>query len=146
MFPLFDFQQKVNLEKFRIEYEYSLPYTLGELLLTVYVYQTFQMKQDKFNEGLENLTAIKNFRNEKYEHKVDILTPITGQDHTYALLSTYEGLAEMELQNKKMFDDEEYLKLISEFFLENIAQGSMNTQFFRSMPDKKKEEKEKKKE
>lgn len=110
--------------------------------MTVYVYQTFQLRQDKFNEGLENLTAIKNFRNEKFDHKVDILTPITGQDHTYALLSTYEGLAEMELQNKKMFDDEDYLKLISEFFLENIVQGSMNTQFYRSMPDKKKEDKD----
>jgi hypothetical protein len=43
----------------------------------------------------------------------------------------------MELQNKKMFDDEEYLKLIGDFFLENIVQGSMNTQLYRSMSDKK---------
>lgn len=41
-----------------------------------------------------------------------------------------------------MFDDEEYLKLISEFFLESIVQGSINTQFYRSMPDKKKEDKD----
>jgi hypothetical protein len=40
----------------------------------------------------------------------------------------------MELQNKKMFDDEEYKKLIEEFFIENIVQGSMNTQLYRSMP------------
>ena len=71
---------------------------------------------------------MKKYRNENYNHKVEILTPITGRDHTYALLTTYEGLAEMELQNKKMFEDEEYTKLIGEFFLEMIVQGSMNTQ------------------
>ncbi len=106
-------------------------------MVTIYVYQTFEIKQEKFKEALENLTEIKNFRNEKYDHKVDILTPITGKDYTYALLATYEGLAEMELQNKKMFDDEDYLKLIGDFFLENIVQGSMTTQLFRSMSDKK---------
>jgi len=105
--------------------------------MSVFVYQTFQIKQDKFKEGLDNIQNIKKFRNENYSHKVDILTPVTGPDHTYALLSTYEGLAEMELQNKKMFEDEEYLKLIGEFFLETITQGSMNTQIYRSMPEKK---------
>ena len=53
-------------------------------------------------------------------------------------------LAEMEWQNKKMFDDEEYLNLIEEFFLEIIVQGSMNTQLYRSMADKKKEKNAKK--
>lgn len=104
--------------------------------MTVFVYQTFEIKQEKFKEGIENLTEIKNYRNENYDHKVEILTPITGSDFTYALLTTYNGLAEMELQNKKMFDDEEYLKLIGDFFLENIIQGSMNTQIYRSMNDK----------
>ncbi|WP_243300261.1 hypothetical protein [Bacillus litorisediminis] len=82
---------------------------------------------------------IQSFRNEKYDHKVEILTPISGQDHTYALLATYEGLAEMELQNKKMFEDEEYKELITEFFLQNIVQGSMTTQLFRTMTGLKKE-------
>lgn len=113
--------------------------------MTVYVYQTFEIKQDTFKEGMENLQEIKKYRNENYNHKVDILTPISGNDHTYALLAIYEGLAEMELQNKKMFDDEEYTKLISDFFLETIMQGSMNTQLFRSMNDKK-DKKEKNKE
>jgi hypothetical protein len=113
--------------------------------MTVYVYQTFEIKQDKFKEGMENLQEIKKYRNENYNHKVDILTPISGNDHKYALLAIYEGLAEMELQNKKMFDDEEYTKLISDFFLETIVQGSMNTQLFRSMNDKK-DKKEKNKE
>ena len=89
--------------------------------MSVFVYQTFEIKQDKFKEGIENLQEIKKYRNENYNHKVDILTPITGRDHSYALLSTYEGLAEMELQNKKMFEDEEYTKLIGEFFLENCT-------------------------
>lgn len=111
--------------------------------MSVIVYQTFEIKQDKFKEGIENLQCIKNFRNENFNHTVEILTPITGQDHTYSLLSTYEGLAEMELQNKKMFEDEEYLKLIGEFFLENIVQGSMNTQLFRTMTEKKTREKSK---
>ncbi|MFZ7943573.1 hypothetical protein [Neobacillus sp. 19] len=105
--------------------------------MSVYVYQTFVIKQEKFKEGIENLKEIKNFRNENYDHKVEILTPVSGKDHTYALLSTYEGLAEMELQNKKMFDDEEYLKLIGDFFLENIAQDSMYTQIYRSTIEKK---------
>lgn len=113
--------------------------------MTVYVYQTFDIKQDKFKEGIENLQEIKKYRNENYNHKVDILSPVSGRDHTYALLATYEGLAEMELQNKKMFEDEEYTKLISEFFLETIVQGSMNTQLYRSMKDIK-DKKEKKKE
>ncbi|HHW38545.1 MAG TPA: hypothetical protein GXX18_15135 [Bacillales bacterium] len=104
--------------------------------MTVYVYQTFEMKQDKFKEGIGNLSEIKKYRNENYDHKVEILTPATGRDFTYALLATYDGLAEMELQNKKMFDDEEYLKLIEDFFLENIIQGSMNTQIYRSMNEK----------
>jgi hypothetical protein len=112
--------------------------------MSVFVYQTFEIKQDKFKEGIENLQEIKKFRNENYNHKVDILTPITGQDHTYALFSTYEGLAEMELQNKKMFDDEEYLKLIEEFFLKTIVQGSINTQLYRTMADKKKDKESKK--
>ncbi|MCJ7843480.1 hypothetical protein MUB24_21910 [Lederbergia sp. NSJ-179] len=108
--------------------------------MSIFVYQTFEIHQDKFKEGMDNLNEMKRYRNEHFEHKVDILTPITGPDHTYALLATYEGLAEMELQNKKMFDDEEYLKLVGEFFLENIVQGSMNTQIFRSMNDKKQKE------
>ncbi|MBS4190827.1 hypothetical protein KHA94_11595 [Bacillus sp. FJAT-49705] len=104
--------------------------------MSVIVYQTFEIKQDKFKEGIENLQDIKKFRNENYNHRVDILTPITGKDHTYALISTYDGLAEMELQNKRMFDDDEYVKLIGEFFLENIVQGSIHTQLYRSMNDK----------
>lgn len=112
--------------------------------MPVYVYQSFEIKQDKFKEGIENLQEIKKYRNENFNHNVDILTPITGRDHTYALLSTYDGLAEMELQNKKMFDDEEYLKLIEEFFLETIVQGSMNTQLYRSMAEKKKDKESKK--
>lgn len=110
--------------------------------MTIYIYQTFDIKQDKFKEGIENLQEIKKYRNENYNHKVDILTPVSGRDHTYALLAVYEGLAEMELQNKKMFEDEEYTKLISEFFLETIVQGSMNTQLYRSMQDKKEKKKE----
>jgi hypothetical protein len=113
-------------------------------IMPVYVYQSFEIKQDKFKEGIENLQEIKKYRNENFTHKVDILTPITGKDHTYALLSTYDGLAEMEWQNKKMFDDEEYLKLIEEFFLETIVQGSMNTQLYRSMAEKKKDKESKK--
>ena len=104
--------------------------------MTIFVYQTFEIKQDKFKEAIENLKELQKFRNENYEQKVEILSPISGQDHTYALLSTYDGLAEMELQDKKMFDDEKYLKLIGEFFLENIVQGSMNTQIFRSTTGK----------
>ena len=109
------------------------------LFLSIYVYQTFVIKQDKFKEGIENLREIKKFRMENYNHKVEILTPISGKDHTYALLSTYEGLAEMELQNKKMFDDEEYLELIGPFFLENIVENSLYTQIYRSLRDQPKE-------
>ncbi len=108
--------------------------------MSVFVYQTFVIKQEKFKEGIENLKEIKTFRNENFDHKVELLTPISGEDHTYALLSTYDGLAEMELQSKKMFDDEEYLKLIGQFFLENIVQGSMYTQIYRSLNDKKSSE------
>ena len=71
--------------------------------MSVFVYQTFELKQDKFKEGIDNLQEIKKYRTENYNHKVEILTPITGRDHSYALLSTYE--------------DEEYTKLIGEFFL-----------------------------
>ena len=112
--------------------------------MSVIVYQTFVIKQDKFKEAIENLQDIKKFRNENYNQKVEILTPISGEDHTYAMISTYEGLGEMELQNKKMFDDEEYLELISGFFLENIAEGSMYTQIYRTLSDKKPEKSEKK--
>ncbi|MET3698984.1 hypothetical protein SAMN05877753_110218 [Bacillus oleivorans] len=112
--------------------------------MSVIVYQTFEVKQDKFAEAIKNLRMIQSFRNEKYDHNVEILTPISGQDHTYALLSTYEGLAEMELQNKKMFEDEEYKELITEFFLQNIVQGSMTTQLFRTMMGLKKETNSKK--
>jgi acyl-homoserine lactone acylase PvdQ len=103
--------------------------------MSVYVYQTFELKQGKFKEAIENLQEMKKFRSENYEHKVEILTPITGNDHTYSLLSIYDGLAELELQNKKMFADEEYQKLIESFFLENIEQGSMQTSMYRSMSE-----------
>ncbi len=105
----------------------------------VFVYQTFEIKQDKFEEALKNLRMLKSYRNENFEHEVEILSPISGEDHSYALLSTYDGLAEMELQNRKMFDDEEYKKLISDFFLENIVQGSMYTQMYRSVTGMKKD-------
>lgn len=113
--------------------------------MSVFVYQTFEVKQDKFVEALKNLRMIQSYRNENYEHKIELLSPISGTDHTYAFLCTYEGLAEMELQNKKMFEDEEYKKLIEEFFLEDIVQGSMNTQLFRSVTGLKSESAEKNK-
>ncbi|WML27107.1 hypothetical protein [Neobacillus sp. OS1-33] len=109
--------------------------------MAIFVYQTFEIKQDKFKEGIENLKEIKTFRNENYDHNVEILTPVSGEDHTYALLTKYEGLAEMELQNKKMFEDEEYLKLIGDFFLQNIVQGSMYTQIYRALREKKTDKK-----
>lgn len=111
-------------------------FNIGVGYVAVFIYQTFEVKQDKFEEAIENLKEMQKFRNEKYDHKVDILTPISGRDHTYALLSVYEGLAEMELQNKKMFDDEDYLKIVGAFVLENIVQGSMNTQLYRSLAAK----------
>lgn len=109
--------------------------------MSVIVYQTFVVKQEKFKEAIENLREIKKFRIENFNHKVEILTPISGNDHTYALLSTYDGLAEMEWQNKKMFDDEGYLELIGPFFLENIVEGSMNTQIYRALSDRKSNDK-----
>jgi len=108
--------------------------------MAVYVYQTFSLKQDKFKEGLENLRELKKLNNENYTNKVEILTPISGNDHIYALLTVYDGLAEMELQSKKMNEDENYQKLIDEFFLQNIEQGSMHTQIFRAMVEKKEKE------
>ncbi|KAA9023843.1 hypothetical protein [Niallia endozanthoxylica] len=105
--------------------------------MSVIVYQTFVIKQDKFKEGIDNLKEIKKFRNENYDHKIEILSPISGEDHTYGLMATYEGLAEMELQSKKMSIDEEYGKLIGQFFLENIVQGSMYTQIYRTLSEKK---------
>ena len=115
------------------------------LKMSVFVYQTFIIKQDQFKEGIDNLREIKKFRNENYNHKVEILTPVSGEDYTYALLSTYEGLAEMELQSKKMFEDEEYLELIGPFFLEHVAEGSMYTQIYRSLGEVKMAKKEEKK-
>ena len=110
--------------------------------MSIFVYQTFEIKQDKFKEGIENLKEIKTFRNENYDHNVEILTPVSGEDHTYALLTKYEGLAEMELQNTKMIEDEEYLKLIGDFFLQNIVQGSMYTQIYRALTEKKTDKKQ----
>lgn len=31
--------------------------------MTVYVHQTFEIKQEKFNEGIENIQQIKKYRN-----------------------------------------------------------------------------------
>lgn len=112
------------------------------LPVAIFVYQTFEIKQDKFKEGIENLKELKTFRNENYDQNVEILTPVSGEDHTYALLTKYEGLAEMELQNKKMFEDEEYLTLIGDFFLQNIVQGSMYTQIYRALSEKKNDKKQ----
>ncbi|MFD1737554.1 hypothetical protein ACFSCX_13420 [Bacillus salitolerans] len=108
--------------------------------MTVYVYQTFEIKQENFSEALQNIKDIQKFRNEHYDQKVEILAPVSGDDFKYVLFSTFEGLAEMELQNKKMYEDEEFTKLISEFVMENIVQGSLSTQIFRSMPLLKLEE------
>jgi hypothetical protein len=112
--------------------------------MSVYVYQTFELKQDKFGDALKNLRMIQSYRNEQYDHQVELLAPISGEDHSYAFLSIYEGLAEMELQNKKMFEDEEFKTLISEFFIENIVQGSMYTQIYRSMTGLKQDSKSEK--
>jgi hypothetical protein len=117
----------------------------GGALMSVFVYQTFIIKQEKFKEAIDNLREIKKFRNENYNHHVEILTPISGEDHTYALLSTYDGLGEMELENKRLFDDDEYLELIGPFFLENIKEGSMYTQIYRGLSDKKSDKQDDKK-
>lgn len=101
--------------------------------MPVYVYQTFEINQGKFKEAIENLQNIKKYRNEHYDHTVEVFIPITGQDYKYALLATYEGLGEMEIQNRKMYDDDEYLKLIGDFFLEHVVQGTMYTQMFRGL-------------
>lgn len=102
--------------------------------MSVYVYQTFEIKQDQFSEAIKNIRTIQNFRNENYDHRIELLSPISGEDYTYAFLSSFEGLAEMELQSKKMFEDEEYKKLMTEFMTEDIVQGSLYTQIFRTMP------------
>ncbi|HWL12476.1 MAG TPA: hypothetical protein VNQ57_05755 [Ureibacillus sp.] len=104
--------------------------------MSIHVYQTFEIKQDKFKEAIENLQEIKKYRNETYDHSVEVLIPITGHDYTYAMMATYEGLAEMEYQDRKMFDDEEYLKLVGKFFLEHVEQGSMVTQIYRGITKK----------
>src|SRR4051812_1123052 len=101
--------------------------------MTVYVYQPFELKQEKFTEAFTNLEKIVSYRNENFNHKVELLSPITGPDYEYVLLTTYEGLAEMELQNKKMFADEEFKKLFTPFFLENVVQGSMATFMYRTV-------------
>lgn len=104
--------------------------------MPVYVYQTFEINQGKFKDAIENLQNIKKYRNEHYDHTVEVFIPITGQDYKYALLATYEGLGEMEIQNRKMYDDDDYLKLIGDFFLEHVVQGTMYTQIFRGMNKK----------
>ncbi|GAA0322579.1 hypothetical protein GCM10008967_11340 [Bacillus carboniphilus] len=101
--------------------------------MSVFVYQTFELKQESLVEGLKNARKIQSYRNEKYDHKAELLTPVSGNDFTYAYLFEFEGLAEMELQNKKMFEDEEYKKMISELFMQQIVQGSMNTQIYRTI-------------
>lgn len=104
--------------------------------MPVYVYQTFEINQGKFKDAIENLQNIKKYRNEHYDHSVEVFIPITGQDYKYALLATYEGLGEMEIQNRKMYDDDDYLKLIGDFFLEHVVQGTMYTQIFRGITKK----------
>ncbi|MEL3962316.1 hypothetical protein [Lysinibacillus endophyticus] len=101
--------------------------------MAVYVYQTFEIKQEKFKDAIENLQELKKYRNDNYDHTVEVLLPITGHDYTYALLATYEGMAEMEIQNRKMYDDDEYLKLVGDFFLEHVVQGTMYTQMYRGI-------------
>ncbi|KGR79108.1 hypothetical protein [Ureibacillus sinduriensis] len=113
--------------------------------MSVHVYQTFEIKQEKFKEAIENLQELKKYRNEQYDHEVEVLIPITGSDYTYAILATYEGLAEMEFQDRKMFDDEEYLKLVGTFFLEHVVQGTMVTQIYRGINKKVSNGKEEKK-
>ncbi|MEH7111141.1 hypothetical protein V7124_02050 [Neobacillus niacini] len=109
--------------------------------MSVFVYQTFVIKQDMFKEAIDNLRELKKFRNENYNHHVEILTPISGEDHTYALLSTYDGLGEMELENKRLFDDEEYLELIGPFFLEHVKESSLYTQIYRGLSERKADKK-----
>ncbi|UII57921.1 hypothetical protein LS684_11680 [Cytobacillus spongiae] len=102
--------------------------------MAVLVLQTFEIKQDKFKEAIDTLKKIQKYRTEKHHQKVEILTPITGNDHCFRLLTTYEGLAEMELQDKKMFNEEEYCTLMHDFFIDQIVQGSMKTNILRTMP------------
>lgn len=116
----------------------------GGFVMPVYLYQTFELKQDKFKEAIENLRQIQTFRKEQYNQQIEILTPVIGKDHTYALLTIFEGLAEMELQDKKLFEDEEYLKLINDFFLMNTVQGSFKTQIYRTISKDTKQTKDEK--
>ncbi|WP_053366734.1 hypothetical protein [Bacillus sp. FJAT-27245] len=101
--------------------------------MTVYVYQTFEIRQEKFMEAFANLEKIVSYRNDHYSHKVELLSPIAGPDYSYVLLSEYEGLGEMELQNRKMFDDDGYKEIFTPFFLEYVVQGSMTTAMYRTV-------------
>lgn len=101
--------------------------------MSIIVHQTFEIKQDKFQEAIENLREIQKFRTEEHNQKIDILTPVAGDDHQYAIQITYDGLAEMELQNKKIMDDEKFTELIQSFFLEHIVQGSIHTTIYRTI-------------
>lgn len=101
--------------------------------MTVYVYQTFEIRQEKFMEAFSNLEKIVSYRNDNYSHRVELLSPIAGWDYSYVLLSEYEGLGEMELQNRKMFDDDGYKEIFTPFFLEYVVQGSMTTAMYRTV-------------
>ncbi|WP_246941291.1 hypothetical protein [Bacillus pinisoli] len=107
--------------------------------MSVYVYQTFELKQDQLSEAIKNVRTIQNFRNEHYDHQIELLSPISGDDFKYAFVSVFEGLAEMELQSKKMFEDEEYKQLMTAFMTKFIVQGSLHTQMYRTMPGLKNE-------
>ncbi len=104
--------------------------------MPVYVYQIFEIKQEKFKEAIENLQDIKKYRNDQYDHTVEILVPISGHDYSYAIFATYEALADMEIQNRKMYDDDDYLKLLGNLFLDHVVQGSMQTQIYRGINKK----------
>jgi hypothetical protein len=100
--------------------------------MAVIVVQTFQVKQENHVDTIKALKKMQEHIREKHEVEIQAVSPISGQDFTFALIGRYDSLGDYEQRDDAMFGDMEYLKLLKPF-INGIVEGTLHTNIYKAL-------------
>jgi hypothetical protein len=100
--------------------------------MAVIVVQTFQVKQENHVDTIKALKKMQEHIREKHEVEIQAVSPISGQDFTFALIGRYDSLGDYEQRDDAMFGDMEYLKLLKPF-IDGIVEGTLHTNIYKAL-------------
>jgi hypothetical protein len=104
----------------------------GVIRMAVVVVQTFQVKQENHIDTIKAIKKMQEHIREKHEIQIQAVSPISGQDFTFALIGRYNSLADYEQCDDALFSDMEYLKLLKPF-ITGIVEGTLHTQIYKTL-------------